>query len=121
MSMRQVSIITDAAGDFSTTIDPNDEGEILWVGVVLGSLNDLALTITDTASGLDLIDVASITADAAFEPDLPAQATDGTDLAASDGPPHEDQVNLAPICYGSLSIVAAADPHTRGNLFIRTQ
>ncbi len=120
MAIRQVSIITDGSGDFTALFDPNDEGEIMWIGVVLGTLNDLALTITDTATGLDLLDVASITADAAYQTALKAQDASGVDIDADAGPPIINEVLLAPICYGSLSIVAAADANTRGNIFIRT-
>ena len=118
--MRQVSIITDSAGNFSQVFDPNDEGEIMSVGVLIGDLSDLALTITDTATGLDLLDVASITVDSLYHPALKAQDTSGVDIDADAGPPIINEMLRAPLCYGSLNIVGVATANKRGNIFIET-
>lgn len=117
MNVRRVRVTTAADGSASYTV--RAPGEIVGVLVDLGTLSTPDVTITDTLSGAEVLNVDAVDADTAYRPLALAQGTDGVDLAADAGPPAVDNVYAPVICYGTLTVAIAGGGDAKsGDIYI---
>jgi hypothetical protein len=117
MSTKVVEVVTDAAGAFSTDISLS--GEVMAVGVLVGTLSTPDVTITDKDTGATLFAKAGIASDGKWQPREVAVTTAGVATADTAGPPITMANYVAPFCMRHAHIVVAGAGDTRrGTIFI---
>ena len=117
MSTKVTPIAVSAAGGM--TIDVPAQGEILAVGLAIGTLDTPDITITDLDTGAAIFSKSAIAASGRWHPRAAAQTVAGVDTADAAGPPETNVAYVPPVClHRAHVVVAGAGNATKGTLYI---
>lgn len=105
MNIKRLVITTLADGTFAG--DEHLTGEVIAVGLVLGTSTSLDLTLTDGDTGESVFAKTSITANNTWEPRRLATTAAGVDVAAAAGPPAVDNLYIAQTVFRTLHVAVA--------------
>lgn len=117
MSTQVIPIVTAADGSFTTNV--NCSGEVLAIGLVMGTLVSPHLTITDLDTGAPVFAKTDVLANSRWQPGAVIQTVAGADTADAAGPPETNANYARPVCFRQAHVaVANAGDSKRGTLFI---
>src|ERR1051326_8815764 len=102
MFLKRIGITTDSAGDF--TYARVFRGTVLGIAVTVGDLETPSIAVTDGVYLTSLLNVASLAADAKYQPAVAVQDDSGGDISGA---------YAAPVIMGSLKVEVSGGGDTK--------
>lgn len=119
MNVKQIGIVTDTNGDFTTTV--KIQGAVVAIALDIGDLSTPDVTVTDALTSEAVFAKTAIATSDTWHPRRLLQSSAGVDLAAAAGPPVlNDQYGPVVVFRNASIVVAGGGSIKSGTLYIAT-